>query len=246
MISMKLEVIAGALMVFVGLGVAALAKWKWQIQMRWLWCGALLWAVAVGEKLLLGVTINPAVFGALRHLPNSLYLTLGSCYGGLISGVTEVGMTLVAGLLWRWLADDARRAVGIGLGAGAFEAICFGLMMMAGNEFMTLNQAGFGVSAFIPPVERLIVIPCHVAVRSMTFYAVATGRWSWFWGGFVLFSALDGIYILRHLNHTFHTTNPWWIELSPIHLAFPIISVLLVRYLWRHWPPTRHSSFSAV
>lgn len=224
-------------MVLVGLIAAAVAKWVWRIQFRWLCCGALLWAIAIGEKLLLVAILNPSLSRALSHLPNPLHLTLGSCYGGLVSGITEVGTTLVAGLLWRrQLACDARRAVGIGLGAGAFEAVCLGMIAIAGSEFMVSGQVGFGVSALIPAVERLIVIPYHTAVRAMTLYAIATGRWSWFWGGFALFSALDGIYIFHYMNHIIHTMNPWLIELSPVHLAFPVISILLLRYLWQHWP----------
>ena len=94
--------------------------------------------------------------------------------------------TTVNPLIFRALK---RRAVGIGLSAGAFEAACLGVMAMAGSELMVFGQAGFGVSALIPPVERVMVIACHAAARAMTLYAVATGRWSWFWGGFALFSA---------------------------------------------------------
>jgi hypothetical protein len=234
-------------MLLVGLSAAAMAKWVWHIQLQWLWCGARLWIIGVLEKLLLAATtVNPLIFRALKRLPHSAFVILGSCYGGSVSGVTEVGTTLVAGLLWRRLAHNERRAVGIGLGAGAFEAAYLGVMAMVGSELMVSGQAGFGVSALIPPVERVIVIACHVAARAMTLYAVATGRWSWFWGGFALFSALDGLYTSRHLNNTFHTTNPWWIELSPVHLAFPVMAVVLVLYLWRHWPSQANKPLQAL
>ena len=206
------------------------------------WCGTV-WAVAVGEKLLLAFTgADVSIFRAFKHLPHPAFVAMGSCYGGLVSGVTEVGTTLIAGLLWRRLAHDQRRAVGIGLGAGAFEAACLGLLAMAGSEYLVLRQLGFGVSVLIPPVERLIIIPVHLAARAMTLYAVATGRWSWFWGGFTLFSALDGRYTFLHQSNAFHTTNPWWLELSPVRLAFPVISIALVRYLSRHWPSRQQTN----
>ena len=44
-----------------------------------------------------------------KHLPKPLYLTLGSSYIGLLTGVTEVAITLAAGMVWRRLASDARR-----------------------------------------------------------------------------------------------------------------------------------------
>lgn len=224
-------------MVLVGLSAAAITKWVLRIQWRWIGCGALLWAIAFAEKFGLDCSLNgPALNALQKHLPNPLYLALGSSYIGLQTGYTEVVVTLVAGLLWRRLAFDVRRAIGIGLGAGAFEAVYFGLMAIVAIGEISSAQAGFGVSAFVPAVERLIVIPCHAAVRAMTLYTVATGRWSWFWGGFVMFSVMDGIAGYYHLSNTVHTINPWLIELS--FLSFPLISILLLQYLWRHWPTT--------
>jgi hypothetical protein len=66
----------------------------------------------------------------------------------------------------------------------------------------------------------------------MTLYAIATGRWSWFWSGFAIFSAMDCVAGFYHLTN--ETMNPWLLELS--FLPFTVISVLLVRYLWLHWP----------
>jgi hypothetical protein len=69
-------------------------------------------------------------------------------------------------------------------------------------------------------------------VGVMTLYAVAIGRWSWFWGGFGIFSAMDSIAGFYQLTNG--TMNSWLLELS--FLPFSVISVLLLRYLWQHWP----------
>jgi hypothetical protein len=161
-----------------------------------------------------------------------MYLALGSGYIGLLTGITEPIVTLVVGLLWRRLVGDGRRAVGIGLGAGAFEAVYFGLMALVASQDMIGSQAGFGISVLILVAERLILIPCHAAVRVMTLYAIATRRWLWFWGGFAIFTAMDtiaGFYQLTNL-----TMNPGLLEFS--FLPFSVLSVLLVRHLWLHWP----------
>jgi hypothetical protein len=193
--------------------------------------GALLWAIAVEGKRFIAGFIEQPLSGAfqnhLPYLPNSMHLALGSVYIGLLTGITEPVVTLAAGLLWRPLAYDARRAVGIGLGAGAFEALYFGLLAIVASGNMIGSQAGFGVSVLIPVAERIILIPCHTVVRVMTLYAIATRCWSWFWGGFAIFTAMDSIAGFYQLTN--HKMNSWLIELC--FLPFSVISVVLLRYL---------------
>jgi hypothetical protein len=229
----------GTLMVLVGLGAAAMAKWVWRIQWRWLWCGALLWAVAVAVKFLIAIPLNGPLLGALqKHLPKALYLILGSSYIGLLTGVTEVAITLAAGLVWRRLAADARRAVGIGLGAGAIEAVLLGLAAMAATVAMAAKGMSpptvSATAILVPVVERIMTIPCHAVVRAMALFTVATRRWWWFWGGFIFFSAVDGLAGFYYLMDWTNTVNPWLLELPLI--VFPVIAIPLLQYLWRHWP----------
>lgn len=237
-LSVPVEITSGLLMILAGLGTAVVAKLIWRIQMRWLWCGALLWAIAVEEKrfiygFIAGLQNHPSLVTVQNHPPNFTHLALGSVYIGLLTGITEPVVTLAAGLLWRQLAYDARRAVGIGLGAGAFEAVYIGLRAIAANQIgYQPNITGFGISVLAPVTERLICIPCHAAIRAMTLYAIATERWLWFWGGFAIFTAMDSIAGFYRL--TDDTPNYWLQELS--YFAFTVISVLFLRYLWQHWP----------
>ena len=179
-LSVPVEIISGSLMILVGLGTAVVAKWMWRIQLRWLWCGALLWAIAVEGKRFIAGLLNRLLQGAfqnhLSHLPNSMHLALGSAYIGLLTGITEPVVTLAAGLLWWQLAYDARRAVSIGLEAGAFGAAYFGLMAIVASQDTIGSQACFDISVLVPVAERLICIPCHAAVRAMALYAIVTGR----------------------------------------------------------------------
>src|SRR5687768_728034 len=130
------QMLGGGLMVIVGLGAAALASRRWGIQWRWLGCGALLWSVAMPAKravdALLTDSVAVPIGGRLSHAFHVPDVLLASCYVGLLTGVTLVTYTLGAGLLWRRLADDARRAIGIGIGVGALEAIYYGLKLAAG------------------------------------------------------------------------------------------------------------------
>lgn len=229
-------------MILVGVGTVLVAKSTWRIQFRWFCWGALLWVIALAAKRFIAALTLGSALGALQnYLPHSIYLAFGSGYIGVLTGITEPLITLAAGLLWRQLAYDARRAVGIGLGAGAFEAAYFGLVAIAGSQKIIWHHpgiTGFGISVLAPVAERLICIPCHAAVRAMTLYTIATGRSSWFWGGFAIFTAMDsiaGFYILTN-----DTTNLWLQELS--YLPFAVMSLLLLRYLWRHWPSRVHLS----
>lgn len=250
-LSVPVEITSGLLMILVGLGTAVVAKRVWRIQLRWLWCGALLWEIAVVAKksiygFIEGFQNQPSLGTFQNHtralLPNSMNLALYSIYIGLLTGITEPVVTLAAGLIWRKLTYDARRAVGIGLGAGACEAIYVGLMAIAAGEFgYHAGITAFGISVLAPVAERLIVIPHHAAVRAMTLYAIATKRWSWFWGGFAIQSAADcfaGFYVMTK------NTNYWLQELS--YFAFTIISVLVVRYLWQRWPSQAESGLQTV
>jgi hypothetical protein len=245
----------GLLMFVVGLAVMAAARRRWGVPWRWLGGGALLWGVAMVEKRILDALLNgPPQPGPLSenlpnplHLPASLNVLAASVYNGLFTGVTEVALLLVAGLLYlrftRGRIADARCAVGLGLGAGVGESLYFGFMdIVAGVATAAHATISFSAATaiLVPPVERLIVIPCHAAAAAMVFYAVATRRWRWFGFAFVFFSALDalcGFYIITGALDPAQPwrTNPWLIELS--FAPFGVMSILIILHLRRNWPP---------
>ena len=232
------QVLSGGLMVLVGLGAAAVASRRWGIQWRWLGCGALLWSVAMPAKRAIDALLSDSVAVPIGdrlshafHVPDVL---LASCYVGLLTGVTLVAYTLAAGLLWRGLAGNARRAIGIGVGIGAFEAIYYGLKVAAGLEPDWVPRASSATAVLLPPVERIITIACHALVAAMVLYAVATRRWSWFWGGFAFFVALDGLAGFYIITRAFDTVNPWLLEFS--FAAFAALAIPLLRHLWLRWP----------
>jgi hypothetical protein len=224
-------------MVLVGLGAAAVANRRWGVQWRWLGCGALLWSIAMPAKraidALLSDSVAAPIGGRLSqafHVPDVL---LASGYVGLLTAVTLVAYTLAAGLLWRQLADDARRAIGIGIGIGAFEAIYYGMKVAVGLEPDWVPRAT-ATAVLVPPVERILTIACHVLVATMVLYAVATRRWSWFCAGFAFFVALDGLAGFYIITGASDRINPWLLELS--FAAFAAVAIPLLRYLWLRWP----------
>ena len=224
---MSLEALSAILEIAVGVGAAVIGKWVLRIKWRWLACGAALWFIAALEKWQIDALLHRPVLDGLESFPQFWHLVLGSIYIGLLTGITEVALTLVAGLLWPRLARTARRAFENWNWRGAFEAVFFGVQA-------ALHPPETTGSIFAPAVERIIVIVCHTVVRAMVLYAVATKRWRWFWLAFTFFTAIDalsGFYILKGM----YSMHPWLIELS--YSVFGIASIPILQYLWCNWPP---------
>ncbi len=118
---------AGPLMVLVGLVFALLWKRWSRARWRWLWAGAGLWTAGVLLKALWALLLNGPALAALRAATSpGLYVACGAIYIGLLTGVFEIGITVVAALIWPRLARWGHRAVGVGVGAGVFEAVLIG------------------------------------------------------------------------------------------------------------------------
>jgi len=74
------------------------------------------------------VTLNKAVIGFMKESPSyPLQVLGGGLFLGIQSSLFEIGLTFLAVLIWRQLGRDADRAIGIGIGAGAFEALLLGI-----------------------------------------------------------------------------------------------------------------------
>src|SRR5262249_55523572 len=118
-------------MMFVAV-VAVVLWWRIaRVQLRWYWVGAALWAVAVILKIICALLANGPVLNALKGLPDPLSVVLGGLYLGVQSSVFEMGLTLLAVYIWRQLGRDAARAITIGVGAGAVEALLLGIAPVA-------------------------------------------------------------------------------------------------------------------
>jgi uncharacterized membrane protein YhfC len=242
------QVVSSALIMLVALG-AVLAWWfHSRVQWRWFWAGAGIWTVGVALKFAVALPLNPVFFDKSGHAVG-LKLCIGSVYCGLMTGVFEIGVTLAAALVWRRLAAEPARAVAVGLGAGAFEALLLGLASGAGSlsalasgqtELMLKSLAG--ISAHTPvmwlagPAERVIAILAHTASRVLVLRAVAGRRWLGFWAGFGWLSGVDLVAGVALLTGMTTSGSLWLIEL--MILPFGVLSIPLIRWAVRHWPTT--------
>ena len=181
----------------------------------------------------------------VKELPHPLYVALSALFIGVQSSVFEMGITLLAALIWRQLGRDASRAITIGIGAGSFEAFLFGigpvatavfLMVSSGPEAQKVSAEAGKIAATTPlywlasPVERIIVILCHASTRALVLLGVCKRKYTLVVWGFLLFTLLDGLYFAGLMGRI----STWWIELAI--LPFAIVSVPILVWCYRRWP----------
>ena len=219
-----------------------------KLQFRWFWVGAGLWTVAVILKVICALLTNAAVIGFMKK--NLSYLSLvigGGLFIGIQSSLFEIGLTLLAVLVWRQLGKDAKRAVGIGIGAGAFEAMLLGLVSLIGILTVLAGVPGTEkvregidtVAAVTPffwllaPIERIIAILCHASSRALVLLGVTNRKHMLVFWGFLIFTVLDGVAGAAHVSGKIGKISMWWIELAI--LPFALISIPILRWCYASW-----------
>jgi uncharacterized membrane protein YhfC len=221
---------------------------KCRSSFRWFFFGGLVWLVGVALKFLFAYFLNAPILAGLENIFHETgYLVIGSLYIGSLTGIFEIGITLVFALLMRSMYADTCRAVGIGIGAGTTEALLIGLSqigsfvivysgfsgsteILSGVVSVSLNTPVF---ALVAPVERLLVILCHIASRAMVLYAVFRKKPSFFWAAFALMTAIDTVAGYVHLSGLVNTISMWWIELTLV--PFAILSILIILWCMKAW-----------
>lgn len=219
-----------------------------KLQFRWFWMGAGLWVVAVALKMACGLLTNEPVIGFLKEsLSYPLLILGGGLYFGIQSSLFEIGLTFMAVLFWRQIGRDANLAIGIGIGAGAFEAFLLGIAsIVAISTFLFglpgAEKVGEGIDAvaavtplfwLLAPTERIIAILCHASSRALVLLGVTNRKHHLVFWGFFLFTLLDGIAGALHVSGKIGQISMWWIELAM--LPFALISILVLTLCHARW-----------
>ena len=226
--------VSAAAMMLVAIGSVWLWRRSTDESWRWLWVGAGLWTVAVAVKFAIAIPLNkPLLDGLKSSLPQWGYITLGSIYGGAMTGITEVLFTFIAALVWRQMTATASRAVGVGVGAGAFEAAMLAILVAA-QAFLGGAPVASWSLVLVPAVERLIAIPCHIAARVLVLMAVARRQWILFWFGFLLLSGTDAVATYMYLTGDVNSMSPWVLE--AMIAPFGLLSIPITIWCIGHWP----------
>jgi hypothetical protein len=229
---------------------AAVVFWRrlTHLPYRWFWIGAALWTLAVAIKFAIAIPTNGPIFKFLESaLTYPLNLFAGGLFGGLESSLTEIGLTWLAVKKWPQIGQNAERAIGIGVGAGAFEAFLLGLLAamaviaaLAGVEKTEIVREQVDAVAkrdslfwLLGTAERTIAILCHTSTRALVLLGVVHKRaWMVFWG-FAIFTILDGTVTAAHLTGKLGTFSMWWIELTLLPMA--LASIPILRWCYVRW-----------
>jgi hypothetical protein len=240
---------SGAGMMLVAVG-AVLLWWRIsRVQPRWFWIGAAVWSLAVALKILCALVSNKPILHALKELPQPLYVALGAGFIGVQSSVFEMGLTLLAVMIWRQWGRDADRAITIGLGAGAIEAFLLSIgpiatatVLMAGasQDAGKIWSGVEEVASITPlywlagPAERTIAILCHASTRALVILGFSKGRPTLVIWGFLLFTLLDGVAGGVHVAGLLGKVSLWWIELAIFPCA--VVSIPILAWCRHRWP----------
>jgi hypothetical protein len=232
--------------------VAVGAAWYWRrvsgAPARWFWIGAGLWTVAVLAKAIIALVSNAVVIGFLKsrlsHVP---YVAAGGLFIGIESSVCEIGLTLLAAMRWRQLGHDAGRAIAVGVGAGAFEALLLGLATTAAGVALLVGAPGTEagveqlqkVAATTPLfwlaglVERVTAIICHASCRALVLLGLRDENKGMIALGFLIFTLLDAAAGAAQLSGLMASISLWWFELA--FSVFALVSLPLLRWMFLNY-----------
>lgn len=226
----------------VAVGIASVIGWRRisREPLRWFWAGAGLWTVAVAVKVAVALLTNKAVLTFLhRSVSRPFEILAGGCFVGIQSSLCEIGFTWIAVLIWRQLGRDANRAIAIGVGAGAFEAILLGLAGAAGVIAAATSVPGTETARhaietamaapfawLVGPVERILAICVHASSRALVLLGVTRRKPAWVFWGFLIFTMVDAIAGAAHVSGFIGKFSTWWIELALLPLALVSIPIL--------------------
>lgn len=234
--------------------IAAVLFWRRvsRLPFKWFWLGAGLWAVAVALKVPSSLLLGESVIGFLReHLSYPLFVAAGGLFYGIQSSFFEIGLTLLAVLIWVHLGRDAERAIGIGVGAGVFEALLLGIVAFvvtllclaeipALQEMCEITVPAVEMTPLlwlVAPTERVIAILCHAASRALVLLGVAKRRYMLVVWGFLLFTGLDGVAGGAHVGGWVGEVSYWRITL--VLAPFALISIVVLRWSHSTWRGTK-------
>ncbi len=232
--------------------VALIPLFYWRrltnLKFRWFCLGAGLWFVSVELKSIFASLYDETIIGFLSaNLPELLSGAAGGLYIGIRSSFFEIGLTLLAVLIWKQLGRNSERAIGIGIGAGSFEALLLGLGVLFGAVVyfaglpgaeevrVALDSPAELTTLFflIGPAERSLTIPVHVASRALIILGVAKKKALMVFLGFLIFTLLDGVAGAAHVFGLVGEISLWWIQLAV--LPFALLSIPLIIWCYKKW-----------
>ena len=204
----------------IAVGAGAMAYWylKYRTGLQYFLIGGILWAVAIGIKLVMDLTITQPIQAALlANLPVLTVVVIMSLYVGLRTGFLESGITYLVVKYTSLSRSGFNEAVALGIGFGGAEAIVLGVLSLTSvlslllvpelQALLTPDVLAQFSPALIPfpIIERLFTLFIHVFAVVLVVYAVRSGELRWLWLSVLLKTVTDGpiplfTYYFRYLG----------------------------------------------
>ncbi len=125
-----ISVIGGSGMIAVALAFAGYAAAR-SLGFKYLGLGALAWVVTVAVKVAIAIPLNERVQSHTRAFGQPWGSVAFALYGGLLTGVTEVGLVWCLLRYTRLGRAPWPRVLAFGIGFGAIEALLLGIGSLA-------------------------------------------------------------------------------------------------------------------
>jgi len=239
--------LAGMGMIIVAAGYviyAATHKLGW----AYLGLGAAAWVGTVICKFAWAVPFNPRVYDAVTGaLPQGMARAVFALYVGALTGVFEVvGLWLLLRYTKLGRVPWAR-ALALGIGFGAVEALLLGINSLAGVLTAILAPSTLPVEALeqivhqsvalyiaAPAWERFFTVLIHVAANACLFYGIARQETRWLWLAFAFKTAIDTAAAWAQFGLLATAGGLWAVE--AIVAIFGIAGWLGIRWIRDHYP----------
>jgi uncharacterized membrane protein YhfC len=225
-------------------GIAAIAYWhvKKHPGPEYFLYGAILWAVAIGIKLAMDLTITQPIQSYFKStLPILAVVIIMSLYVGLRTGIFESGLTYAVIKYSKLSKMGWNDAVALGIGFGGAEAIILGaqsllnviVFLAVPSLFYSLplaTQDQFALALIpLPVIERIFTLLVHVFATVLVVYAVKLSDLRWLALSIGLKTILDGA--LPIFNYYLSSLGTF--KVLPIELYVVLIGCIsLYGLLW--------------
>ncbi|HTY89890.1 MAG TPA: YhfC family glutamic-type intramembrane protease [Methanocella sp.] len=188
--------------------VIAAGYWYWKKKSKVIYfaAGALFWVVAIAIKVIMDLTISQPLYAWLgAALPVDAAVLATGLYLGLRTGILENGVIYLGTLYSKLKNMSFDDAVAVGIGFGGIEALILGALSLL-TVITILSQPTLyllmpyssqqqfePLFMFLPVIERIFTLFCHVFATVLTIYAVKLADLKWLGIAFVFKTLLDGL-----------------------------------------------------
>ncbi len=226
-------------------GAIALYYWRKKTGVAGIYfgLGALIWAIAIGIKLLMDLTITTPFYLFLYSYGPLVALGGLSLYVGLRTGLLESGLSYLGVRYTRFRTMNLDQALAFGIGFGATEAIVLGIQTLLNLIVFILDpslastlspaqQAPLNaptVVAFAAILERAFVLMVHVFASVLVVYSVTSGKIRYLVYSILYKTLLDGM--LPPLTTYINTSTVAGIY----EVEVPIVILGILAYFGTRW-----------